>query len=119
LRPWGKDACFAVAEQLSKQHGETAEVAEAIVTVGKRACVRGSMAACNVLGHLAKDFIGQCDAGQNVRNACAFAGVLHGQGLELPGMSGAGVAPDGARAAAELRRACAAGASRVCVPAKP
>jgi TPR repeat protein len=111
---WGKEACFAMAEQAGKQHGETAETAEAILSAGNRACVRGHVGACNVLGHLAKDFIGQCDAGKDVRNACSFAGLLHAQGLRLPPMAGPGVAVDAPRAASEFRRACPAGATLAC-----
>jgi TPR repeat protein len=115
---WGIEACFAVAEEVSRQQGETAAAAEAIVVAGTRACNRGHSGACNVLGHLARDFIRQCDAGNNIKDACMFAGLFYARGLDLPPLAGARVSIDRARALAAFKRSCAQGATVACEAAK-
>lgn len=114
----GERACYRAAFLLTKEYGETAEVAERIVTYGQRGCLRGNDEACNSSRHLAVDFIRWCEEGQDVRNSCAFAGFVQLSGLRMPPGAGDSIPPDPQKAEAELRRSCEAGAQAVCARLK-
>jgi TPR repeat protein len=115
---WGVESCYQVAKDLTKKNGETAAVAEAIVTAWTHACNRGDFRGCVTLEHLAGDYTEACDTGYNVRDACMFAGLIHTLNLDIPFPSGHVLAPDGARAGREFARACAAGAQPACAAMK-
>lgn len=111
---WGAEACFTVAAEITKKYGEVADAAPDIVAAGTRGCRRHHIGSCNVMGHVARDYISQCDAGQNVANACMFAGLVHRNGLELPRVSGASFPVDRVRAREAFARACKAGTAVAC-----
>jgi uncharacterized protein len=112
---WGAQACYDASLLLPReQHGETAEVAERMVTYGRRGCTRGNLASCNAMGHLARDFARWCEEGKDVRNSCAFAGFLQLFGVSLPRLSGDAIPPAPEKAEALLQRSCDAHAQVIC-----
>jgi TPR repeat protein len=111
---WGGEACYKACLLLAKEHRETAEVAEKMVTYGQRACLRGNDEACKSASLSARDFNHWCEKGEDTRNSCAFAGFLQLFGLRLPPEMGASVPPDPVKAEAQLRRSCEAGAQVIC-----
>lgn len=115
---WGAQACYDVAVQVSKERGETAEAAEDMIWAGDRACRRGHDGACNVMRHVAKDFVRWCQAGERIRDTCTFAGLVH---LLMAGDKN-GTDNDRRRATTqardELARACGAGAAPACEAGK-
>jgi TPR repeat protein len=111
---WGAAACYTACSLLAKEHGETAEVAERMVTYGQRACLRGNLGACNVMGHVMRDYTRVCAEGREVRNSCAFVGFIQLNGLRLPPLAGATILPTPEAAKQSLQRSCDAGAEVIC-----
>jgi hypothetical protein len=115
---WGAQACFDLAEEVTKEHGETAEVAGEMIWAGDHACRRGHQGACKVMGHVVNDFVQACEAKDKVRDTCTYAGMIHALMASDP------KATDNERQRAtdqardELARACKAGAPPACDAAK-
>lgn len=110
----GARACYDAAAALASARGETAETADDLVSFTQRACARHAIAGCNTLAHYAKDAIADCDAGHDVRNSCAAAGVVYVRGVDVPPVHGRSVEPDAAKAQAAFAKSCAAGAPSSC-----
>ena len=110
---WGADACYAVAADIAGKRGETAESATDLVRAALRAADRGSYAGRNTLGHLFRDNARWCDAGQNVKDSCTFAGLLYAAEAE-DGVPGAERDEAAKQAGAALDRACGAGSKPAC-----
>ncbi len=113
------DACYEATAHFDEANGETAESGESLLAQAQHACDIGSRAACNTIGHFARDAIAACNAGAKIRDECAIAGYVYARGVQLPpgggAMSpGASVAIDATAAHAAFARACAAGATLVC-----
>jgi TPR repeat protein len=115
---WGAQACYDLASQLTKERGETAEVAEDTLWAGDRGCRRGHRGACNVMRHVAKDLSASCDAGEKVRDACTFAGLLHAHMAADPKATENEKRSATAQARTQLSRACGAGAAPACAASK-
>lgn len=111
---WGANACYNTAAHLVRRRGESAKSAKDLVRLARQACNRGDAGGCNVLGHVARDYIGLCDKNEKVRDACAFAGYIHAVGIWLPKLSGTSIDADIPKAIEYLTRACEAGAEGAC-----
>lgn len=109
---WGAEACFNLAAKVSRERGETAEAADAIVNAGMLGCRRRHQGACRVLRHLAKDMTRQCRANQNVRDTCMFAALAYEHGLLEEYASSMSGENDVDLA---LKKSCAAKADVACV----
>jgi len=105
--------CYEQAAELDKQ-GETAETGEKLLELSQCACLEGSMAGCNTLGHFAKDWVAACDRDAETRNSCAIAGYIHEHAVRVPQGSGKTFHRDPAAAKAAFDKACRAGATVVC-----
>jgi TPR repeat protein len=111
---WGAQACYDLAVEVTQQRGETAEAAQDVLWAGDRACRRGHHGACNIMGHVAKDFVRWCAAGDKVRDTCTFAGLIHVMMASDPNatLNDRRRATDPARG--ELASACKAGSRPGC-----
>lgn len=107
-------SCYEGAADLASKKGENAETGEHLLYLAQCACFQGTPAGCNTVSHFAKDFVAACDAGENVRDACAIAGYVHEHGVRVPPMNGRSFPRNPEAAASAFRRACDAGASVVC-----
>jgi TPR repeat protein len=121
---WGAEACFDLAQQITKERGETAEAAEDMLWAGDKACRRGHRGACNVMGHVVKDFVRGCEASDKVRDTCTFAGLIHVRMAEDPHATDNERRRAMGQAREELARACKAGSKPACnaasrLPAAP
>ena len=110
----GAEACYKAASTISNSQAETPETSKMIVKFGRLACHRGSLAGCNVMGHLARDYFQGCNSGIKVAVSCAFAGYLALEGLQLPPLAGAPVPKNPELAITLLKRSCLAGAKVIC-----
>lgn len=106
--------CYEAAAHLAERSGETAETGEELLYFAQCACFQGAMAGCNTVGHFAKDWVRSCDAGEDVRDACAIAGYVHEHGVRVPGGNGRSFPRNATAASAAFKRACDAGAKTVC-----
>jgi hypothetical protein len=107
------DTCYEQAATLDKQ-GETAETGEKLLELSQCACLEGSFAGCNTLGHFAKDWVRACDDDRETRNSCAIAGYIYEHAVRVPDRSGKTFHRDPAAAKAAFDKACRAGATVVC-----
>src|SRR5262249_48129413 len=90
------------------------EAAEDMLWAGDRACRRGHQGACNVMGHVARDFVRWCEAGDKVRDTCTFAGLLHARMAADPHATDNERRRATAQAGAERAKACKAGSRPGC-----
>jgi len=131
----GGESCFNLAYNVARLQGETDSTAEEIVVSMQSACNQGSMGGCNILGHMATDFVGRCTELQDsteapteaeatvviseesevvTRVVCAFKGFMYLYGTRYPPQSGSAIAPDREEALKALQMSCDAGSETVC-----
>jgi TPR repeat protein len=114
---WGAQSCYLAAVGLTKEKGETAQVAEKLVALSMGGVRRGNQAALNVATHLFKDDELACNTDRRNADACAFAGL--GYLVGWPGPDRLTQSPEAqkARALRYLRYSCDAGAKNMCAKA--
>jgi TPR repeat protein len=107
----GAQACTLYAVALDHQDPGPANAEESIkaMTMG---CNRGSLSACNQLGHLARSAPRACAAGR--AQECAFAGFLYLEGCAIPPGTGPSITANPAKARHYLQQACDAGHKVIC-----
>ncbi len=105
--------CYEAAAQLDKG-GETAETGEQLLELSQCACLEGSMAGCNTLGHFAKDWVAACDRDDDPANSCAIAGFIHEHGVRVPNLNGRTFHHDPAAAKTAFEKSCRAGSVIAC-----
>ena len=106
------DTCYESAAKLAEQQGETAETGEPLLEYAQCACLEGSYAGCNTLGHFAKDWVDLCNASQDVAKACTMTGFIYEHAVRLP--AGKSVHRDAALSKAAFAKACQAGSTVAC-----
>src|SRR5205814_1069282 len=103
-----------------------------LISLPQRACRRGMMGGCNLLGHFAKHYVRRCDFAlkavplcggtapkepfpkgfeAEVARLCGIAGLVLRIGIRIPRLNGRSYRPDPERSRAMLACACAAGSA--------
>lgn len=115
----GAEACSVPAFSLgdrAERSGELRDMEE-VVSLLQKGCRHGSMRSCNVLGHVAKDAVRACDAGNP--GQCLVAGFVYAQGTSIPRVNGPSYPKDEAEAGKAFEKACKGGQKAACERAAP